>query len=128
MRISDWSSDVCSSDLAEVHGHRQHVAAGVVGVVADEVDPSGREHPDLHRGVRSATSATKVDATGRGRRCASNSPTSVTRPTGTVSAVSQSYWSPRLYQQIPRTGRPRPGRRPSAAVDPMSPPRPPPTE
>ena len=28
----------------------------------------------------------------------------MTVPTGTVSAVSQSYWSPRLYQQIPRTG------------------------
>ena len=30
----------------------------------------------------------------------------MTRPTGAVSALSQSYWSPRLYQHRPRTGRP----------------------
>src|SRR3546814_6361827 len=26
MRISDWSSDVCSSDLVEIHGQHEHQA------------------------------------------------------------------------------------------------------
>src|SRR3546814_14527668 len=29
MRISDWSSDVCSSDLAAFSGHRRNLADGV---------------------------------------------------------------------------------------------------
>ena len=32
----------------------------------------------------------------------------MTLPTGAVRALSQSYWSPRLYQQMPRTGKPWP--------------------
>src|SRR3546814_3977226 len=35
MRISDWSSDVCSSDLFELGGKRSaRIAAGEAGVVA----------------------------------------------------------------------------------------------
>lgn len=40
----------------------------------------------------------------------------MTVPIGDISAVSQSYWSPRLYQQIPRTGRPLADRVSSDAV------------
>ena len=48
----------------------------------------------------------KMVATGLARRRTSKSPTSVTAPFGFTSSVCQSNWSPRLYQQSPRTGRP----------------------
>src|SRR3546814_1644070 len=46
MRISDWSSDVCSSDLVELH---QHVVAGdpqVGGAESDEGGDVEAAHPD----------------------------------------------------------------------------------
>src|SRR3546814_10949497 len=36
MRISDWSSDVCSSDLAELVAHRRTLGLHVGGVHAQE--------------------------------------------------------------------------------------------
>src|SRR3546814_1068064 len=44
MRISDWSSDVCSSDLGRRHQRRRRPAVdeeddGVVAVLAADVDP-----------------------------------------------------------------------------------------
>src|SRR3546814_19814484 len=39
MRISDWSSDVCSSDLAEQFGDRDEAAAIVAQVDDDVGDP-----------------------------------------------------------------------------------------
>src|SRR3546814_13059927 len=39
MRISDWSSDVCSSDLVDVRSPRRHIVDGTVGAAAQE----GRE-------------------------------------------------------------------------------------
>src|SRR3546814_2731435 len=46
MRISDWSSDVCSSDLFQDFGE-QHVVAGQYGVI-DGV----RDHPPLGKQLR----------------------------------------------------------------------------
>src|SRR3546814_10381586 len=43
MRISDWSSDVCSSDLADV-------LEGVLGHRDDPLEPA--RHAGLHRGER----------------------------------------------------------------------------
>src|SRR3546814_1546769 len=34
MRISDWSSDVCSSDLAQVAGRAQRLGLSVLGIKA----------------------------------------------------------------------------------------------
>src|SRR3546814_7070165 len=42
MRISDWSSDVCSSDL---HPARRVPVVSVVAGVADEIPDRGIEHP-----------------------------------------------------------------------------------
>src|SRR3546814_3829687 len=39
MRISDWSSDVCSSDLVEPGAGEVQVQHGVVAAVAAPVDP-----------------------------------------------------------------------------------------
>src|SRR3546814_8518808 len=41
MRISDWSSDVCSSDQARVHHAHVLEHAGVVGVVVAAVEAVG---------------------------------------------------------------------------------------
>src|SRR3546814_889760 len=59
MRISDWSSDVCSSDLivaaahlVEIAGHvegEHHLLAGAVGVIVD--DPHDRPRPLLEGAV-----------------------------------------------------------------------------
>src|SRR3546814_12158897 len=38
MRISDWSSDVCSSDLEAVHVTRLALGQGLVGTIAEDVD------------------------------------------------------------------------------------------
>src|SRR3546814_11214110 len=70
MRISDWSSDVCSSDLegatggrADTVGPDHHVVASATAVVEDDIDAgavvleSGRTHAEtqsrtgLFRGV-----------------------------------------------------------------------------
>src|SRR3546814_9311850 len=39
MRISDWSSDVCSSDLHDIDAHQHGI-----GRVADEGEPAVRQH------------------------------------------------------------------------------------
>src|SRR3546814_20980666 len=46
MRISDWSSDVCSSDLAE---RRRHHAAGHPEGAREAVCDAGAAAPRLHR-------------------------------------------------------------------------------
>src|SRR3546814_18238694 len=38
MRISDWSSDVCSSDLLRPHGHSRRVCACIAQAAADRKD------------------------------------------------------------------------------------------
>src|SRR3546814_17581747 len=50
MRISDWSSDVCSSDLADVTGRRGHG----VGILEQLAEVAGRLHRAErgHHGVR----------------------------------------------------------------------------
>src|SRR3546814_2643258 len=57
MRISDWSSDVCSSDLA-VAGHPAHVGGAPVDVVFLEVEHRlmgvGAEHQVAAGGVQHA--------------------------------------------------------------------------
>src|SRR3546814_12500109 len=74
MRISDWSSDVCSSDLAE---HRGHLGALVVahraqeGDVAEGVERRGAERradEERRRGER----ARLQEAGGDGDRAAQN--------------------------------------------------------
>src|SRR3546814_7174727 len=62
MRISDWSSDVCSSDLApvakrDIGDHHRAIMKGAIGLpmavgqVADDgaVDPAARCHDDRPR-------------------------------------------------------------------------------
>src|SRR3546814_313548 len=44
MRISDWSSDVCSSDLWSPFMVQRHSGAPLKHVVAHWRDPQGREH------------------------------------------------------------------------------------
>src|SRR3546814_17681355 len=51
MRISDWSSDVCSSDLPLRLRHREAVRLLVAGIVADGV------RPDDIAGIRQRVSA-----------------------------------------------------------------------
>src|SRR3546814_3700774 len=50
MRISDWSSDVCSSDLRAGRGERRGDLAGDVPGLADAGDhdaaPAGQQHRD----------------------------------------------------------------------------------
>src|SRR3546814_10504595 len=55
MRISDWSSDVCSSDLNEEQERRADIEDADVGVVddGDEV-PAGGRLPDLLQPVELA--------------------------------------------------------------------------
>src|SRR3546814_10304902 len=43
MRISDWSSDVCSSDLAGHGGRQRRQAFARVVVIGEVVDPAGEE-------------------------------------------------------------------------------------
>src|SRR3546814_14084403 len=40
MRISDWSSDVCSSDLRRLHGYPVPIDETVILVDPDRVDPT----------------------------------------------------------------------------------------
>src|SRR3546814_16282020 len=47
MRISDWSSDVCSSDLVASGGDRLTFAG-------DAIFPVGFDHPDWHNGFEHA--------------------------------------------------------------------------
>src|SRR3546814_13777324 len=44
MRISDWSSDVCSSDLAEQRGDdiARGIIAPIAGILDEPVDPERR--------------------------------------------------------------------------------------
>src|SRR3546814_18266357 len=50
MRISDWSSDVCSSDLVQHHGRRAEVADAVA---PDGVEDRRRlDPPQAHIGAR----------------------------------------------------------------------------
>src|SRR3546814_4658951 len=59
MRISDWSSDVCSSDLAAVNVHvRQQLVSGVEGPDADVPVRTGRGIA----GARAEISGRKVGA------------------------------------------------------------------
>src|SRR3546814_9245591 len=50
MRISDWSSDVCASDLSQVHGR-----SAVATQFGFERGHSLSRHPGLDPGSRSAT-------------------------------------------------------------------------
>src|SRR3546814_10275759 len=62
MRISDWSSDVCSSDLA----HFRHAAVGPAARRAE----SARRHANLYRHVIHSldeSGLTAVDAHGKNR-------------------------------------------------------------
>src|SRR3546814_19374310 len=56
MRISDWSSDVCSSDLAELH-----VDADAAADRADG-DPDGQPDPDPAVAVHGAVPGAEPDA------------------------------------------------------------------
>src|SRR3546814_12430085 len=117
MRISDWSSDVCSSDLAEVaQGEHEQDEADAIAEETDhacadqhpgfgemrteqdrkpEVDATGHqalEHCDLH-GVRAADLAGQVvvDApgeTGAGTRSAER------RVGKACVSTCRSWWSP----------------------------------
>src|SRR3546814_11143046 len=61
MRISDWSSDVCSSDLSDAVLHRQHeLGKQLGGVLADD---GGAQDPVLARGGQHLDEAA-VDAIG----------------------------------------------------------------
>src|SRR3546814_1226624 len=50
MRISDWSSDVCSSDLLDRLGRAHHLAVGIVdlGVLGDAVEVHFRRDLGAH--------------------------------------------------------------------------------
>src|SRR3546814_2937051 len=67
MRISDWSSDVCSSDLTAAAGHVQHVALAekLLGALLAEdgaaVDPRGDLKADARREVRLDRAGDDVD-------------------------------------------------------------------
>src|SRR3546814_7538564 len=72
MRISDWSSDVCSSDLLEFYFNRaimahQHGASHVGGKsVGDQCAGGGVSRPRTGTGgARSARSGPPPDGTGR---------------------------------------------------------------
>src|SRR3546814_6033151 len=57
MRISDWSSDVCSSDLIRIERRREICGAqlqeiGIIRVVADADDVEGGEHAHIHHRAR----------------------------------------------------------------------------
>src|SRR3546814_14710431 len=53
MRISDWSSDVCSSDLGEAAGHGLTPEIGGYMNIPDLLENSVRTHTELRkRGVR----------------------------------------------------------------------------
>src|SRR3546814_18019958 len=73
MRISDWSSDVCSADLGQV-GHRLHIVLGqfaeydaaveIEHVCGTEDDPGGAHEGDPARGFIDAREAEEfADAT-----------------------------------------------------------------
>src|SRR3546814_7006535 len=50
MRISDWSSDVCSSDLGVAGDHERPTGGGlVVGVAVERAADDHREGDDHHR-------------------------------------------------------------------------------
>src|SRR3546814_8482950 len=61
MRISDWSSDVCSSDLAAAQGGRLRVAGRLLGCSATHARTDPRRREDRTMPV----STTLFDLTGR---------------------------------------------------------------
>src|SRR3546814_15486577 len=54
MRISDWSSDVCSSDLPRAGRQRRRSFARDLSVVHHELPPFRPAHPAFERDVRGA--------------------------------------------------------------------------
>src|SRR3546814_7146436 len=79
MRISDWSSDVCSSDLETLDGHGNHhefvVAHSGCGHDVGDARPALRERPGLVEGKRGQRAeifewpaALDEDAAARGAR------------------------------------------------------------
>src|SRR3546814_20835798 len=65
MRISDWSSDVCSSDL--------HAAAGARGVAGNRHRRGGRQHRGslaMDLGIRGRKALVCAASKGLGRACA----------------------------------------------------------
>src|SRR3546814_1715575 len=65
MRISDWSSDVCSSDL--------HAAAGARGVAGNRNRRGGRQHRGslaMDLGIRGRKALVCAASKGLGRACA----------------------------------------------------------
>src|SRR3546814_13897105 len=78
MRISDWSSDVCSSDLEDVVDGRLQPAAGVAQLLAVAVDA---EEPGIERSEERRV----------GKECVS---------------TCRSRWSPYHYKKNPPTDTP----------------------
>src|SRR3546814_210301 len=62
MRISDWSSDVCSSDLRGARDAVQPKEGGTVQPVPDDVDAAGQQQPPASRSQEYA-----ADQLGHGR-------------------------------------------------------------
>src|SRR3546814_6799306 len=68
MRISDWSSDVCSSDLGDALGaadFAQHVQRRLVRAAMRRTPQAGDARRDAGKGVRARRAG---EADGRGRR------------------------------------------------------------
>src|SRR3546814_15793004 len=86
MRISDWSSDVCSSDLEEapvakrdIGDHHRAIMKGAIGLpmavgqVADDgaVDPAARCHDDRPRAYLAQLSVARSEERRVGKECVS---------------------------------------------------------
>src|SRR3546814_18119568 len=75
MRISDWSSDVCSSDLRDTHAFPAPPPAGTPAAVRYNACPRGGAHLPLRERARGADAADVVESNGMRFR----SPASVRR-------------------------------------------------
>src|SRR5690606_26758706 len=79
---------------AEVDGRRQHQAAGVVGVVADQVDPAWRERSDSgHLGQRSWSMAADARSSSDRSQGARMAMFSWSAPASTYSPMRSTSWS-----------------------------------
>src|SRR3546814_7966165 len=64
MRISDWSSDVCSSDLRDTHAFPATPPAGTPAAVRYNACPRGGAHLPLRERARGADAADVVESHG----------------------------------------------------------------